>query len=83
MPYFDLPANTDCEVPSRWREGESGDFTAEREVVEDDAAGDVGEDRTAVLVDRKEQVASRVQCEASNVRSVRERKSVGFGARES
>lgn len=62
MPYFDLPANANCEVPSRRRESESGDFTAEREVVEDDTAGDVGEDCTAVLVDRKEQVASRVQC---------------------
>lgn len=62
MPYFDLPANTDCEVASRRRESEGGDFTAEREVVKDDTAGDVGEDCTAVLVDRKEQVASRVQC---------------------
>lgn len=62
MPYFDLPSYAYCKMPARGRESDRGDFTAEREVVEDDTAGDVGEDCTAVLVDRKEQVASRVQC---------------------
>jgi len=76
VPYFDLPADTDCEVASRRRESDSGDFAAEREMVEDDAAGYVGENGTAVLVDGEEQVTARVQCQAGNVGSVRERKRV-------
>jgi hypothetical protein len=45
-------------------------------VVEDDSAGDVGEDRATIFVDREEQVAAWIQCEAGDVASMRKGKCV-------
>jgi hypothetical protein len=70
MPYFNLPSNTDSKVSAGRCKGKSGDLTAEGEVVKNDPAGDVGKDRATVLVDREEQVATRVQCQAGNVGSM-------------
>jgi hypothetical protein len=40
-------------------------------VIEDDAAGDVGENGAAIFVDGEEQVSARVEGEAGDVLSVR------------
>jgi hypothetical protein len=45
-------------------------------VVEDDAAGDVGENGAAIFVDGEEQVSARVECEAGDVLAVRKRECV-------
>lgn len=76
MPYFNLAADAYGEVTARGRKGEGGDLAAEGEVVEDDSAGDVGEDGTTIFVDGKEQVTARVQCEACDVASMRKGKCV-------
>lgn len=70
MPYFNLSPKAYCEVSSGRRKGEGGNLTAEGEMVENDSARDVGKNRATILVDRQKQVATRVQCQAGNVRSM-------------
>jgi hypothetical protein len=63
-------------VAARGREGQRRHGLAQGEVVEDDAAGDVGENGAAIFVDGEEQVSARVECEAGDVLAVRKRECV-------
>lgn len=67
MPYLDLASDAHCEMATRGRKGEGSHFAAEGEVVEDDAAGNVGQDCAAILVDGEKKVSAGVECEANNV----------------
>jgi hypothetical protein len=58
-------------VAARGREGQRIDLLAQGKVIEDDAAGDVGENGAAIFVDGEEQVSARVEGEAGDVLSVR------------
>lgn len=80
MPYFDLSADAYSEMPTRGRKGEGGYLAAEGEVVKNDATSDIGEDSTAVLIYREQEVAAGVQRKAGDVPAMREGKCVGFGA---
>lgn len=71
VPYFNLSPQAYCKVSARRRKGERRDFATKGKVVEDNAAGDVGEDCATVLVDGQQKVAARVQCEAGDVLAMR------------
>lgn len=76
VPYFNLPSYAYCEMPTRRRESDRGDFAAKREVVEYDATRNIGEDCATVFIDREEEVSARVESQACDVLPVRKRKRV-------
>lgn len=66
-PYLELSSYPDCEVFPIRGEDQGIYFAAEREVVEHNATGYIGEYRVAVEVDGEKKIASRIECESSDV----------------
>ena len=52
-------------------EGRCG--AAEGKMVEDDSAGDVGQNGSAIRVDCEKEISTRIQCKTGDVLSVRKR----------
>ena len=77
-PHLDFPAQSNGEVPSTWREDQGAYRAFEREVVENESAVKVTQDRLALFIDAEKELACRVECDSSDVCPVGERESVRF-----
>ena len=73
VPYFDESTYADREIPARGGKGNGRDSGFERQVIEDNATMQMGEDRAAIFVNSEKKITSRVQCQAGNVTAVGQR----------
>jgi len=73
VPDFDFSAQTDGKMVARRGEGESGQGSAEGEVVHGYAPVHIGQDGMAILVDGEEEVPARSKTDAGDVFAMRER----------
>jgi hypothetical protein len=78
VPDLSLAAQTDGEVAAGRREGERCDLRSEGEVVDGDAAQDVGQDSVTIFVDGEEEVAAGGEADSTDVFSVGEGERVRF-----
>ena len=76
----DLQQTTDSnsEMMTRRREGQCGDGPWKSKIVEDETSGKIGENRSAIFIDRKKEGSFGTQSYALYVTSMRERKCIGL-----
>lgn len=60
-PDFDYSTCSSSEMPAGRREGQSRDLGLEREVIQDDAAVEVGKNGSTVIVDGEKEVSAGVE----------------------
>jgi hypothetical protein len=76
LPKLKASTHGHCKVPTRWRKFESRHIALEGKVVNRNAPVEIGQDSSAIFVDREQEISSRREVEADDILAVGKRKGI-------